>query len=131
MEALTIDARLLGIFLDDAGRCLAEMRAGLTALHGDKADGLAPLWRGAHNLRGNAAMLGLDTLAELAAAIERFGNATTFAVVRTADAWLIDTIDEIQAQVETLDLLHRITNATQAPRRAPLTGNERCAPKSS
>lgn len=69
-SSVDIDAEMTGIFLEEAERCLGEMEAAWRVM----LDGMpmpAEFWRGAHTIRGNAAMLEFHALSEVAADLER------------------------------------------------------------
>jgi two-component system chemotaxis sensor kinase CheA len=69
--ALDLEA-IQKVFLAEAQENLSDMEASLVALESrpDDAETLATFFRMAHTLKGNAAALGYDTLAELAHALE-------------------------------------------------------------
>lgn len=95
--------RLMRVFVEEAHRRLREMHTGLTALRANDQAGAALLWRGAHTIKGNASMMDLDVLANLAASIERFGADAPFAVVVAGADWVADVIASLEDGVAALE----------------------------
>ncbi len=90
MEPIDLDlGQLEEIFRDEAQEQLAEMERLLVELERRPADGLALLdaiFRGAHTLKGNAASVGFDAVAELAHGVEGLLDAARARAVVPADA---------------------------------------------
>jgi chemosensory pili system protein ChpA (sensor histidine kinase/response regulator) len=87
----TVDAELLGVFLEESDEVLATVRENLDVLreqHTNK-DALTTLRRGFHTLKGSGRMVGLSRLGEAAWAVEQ-----------TMNLWLQD------ARPATPELLH-------------------------
>jgi two-component system chemotaxis sensor kinase CheA len=71
LEATELET-LRQVFLDDADRCLAVLDESLVALerHPTDSEMLGTVFRAAHTIKGNASMVGLDAIEQLAHAIE-------------------------------------------------------------
>jgi chemotaxis protein histidine kinase CheA len=70
----TIYGDLTGVFIQEAESCLSEMDAMLVVAE-SKHDTPVEIWRGAHTIRGNAAMMGYDVIVHVATVLERLGKA--------------------------------------------------------
>ena len=73
----TVDAELLGIFLDEAGEVLQTINDTVPACRAepDNLDALTTIRRGFHTLKGSGRMVGLMDLGEVAWEIEQLMNA--------------------------------------------------------
>lgn len=78
-EPRPISDELLAIFLQEAEQRLGEMRTGLSGLQKSPPawSEAESLWRGAHAVRGNAAMVGFNALSDLAGATELAAKAVS------------------------------------------------------
>jgi chemosensory pili system protein ChpA (sensor histidine kinase/response regulator) len=95
-SAQTVDAELLGVFLEESDEVLATVRENLGALHEQHAnkEALTTIRRGFHTLKGSGRMVGLKRLGEAAWAVEQ-----------TMNQWLQD------ARPATPELLHLLAAA--------------------
>ncbi|MGB7540849.1 MAG: Hpt domain-containing protein, partial [Burkholderiales bacterium] len=95
-SAGTVDAELLGIYLEESDEVLATLRENLDALRAQNTDkdALITIRRGFHTLKGSGRMVGLMRLGEAAWAIEQ-----------TLNLWLHEE------RAATLELLRLITAA--------------------
>jgi chemosensory pili system protein ChpA (sensor histidine kinase/response regulator) len=75
-SAKTIDAELLGVYLEESDEVLAAVRECLDTLHEQHAnkEALATIRRGFHTLKGSGRMVGLARLGEAAWAVEQTLN---------------------------------------------------------
>lgn len=98
----TLPEGLREVFLEEAWLRLGEMRGGLSGLASGDAQAAVLLWRGAHTLRGNAAMADLEVMAQLAAAVERAGKRLTPAVAAVAVPCLAAAVEHLGLLVAAL-----------------------------
>ena len=70
----TIYGDLTAVFLQEAESCLSEMDAMLVVAESEP-DTPTEIWRGAHTIKGNAAMMGYDVIVHVATVLERLGKA--------------------------------------------------------
>ena len=92
---------MTGIFLEEVDRCLAEMEtAWRVMLSGERMP--AEFWRGAHTIRGNAAMLEFHTLADVAAELERTAKSAADVDLTSMGKLelLVTLLNEVRLQVE-------------------------------
>ena len=97
-------ARLLPVFLMEAEQRLEEMDDALGALAKDPVDAAAclRLARALHTIKGNAAMMGLEPLADAAHAAEQLApghvcGPATLAALRDARAELDGLVEDLAA----------------------------------
>lgn len=103
-DVVRIDRRLLEIFVAETRRHLDAMRRGVVALRQDDLSKASLIWRGAHTIAGNAAMLDLRAFVEIASAVERLRGERSIDVARAAADWIVDAIDEMESLVNCIEI---------------------------
>jgi len=96
-SAQTVDAELLGVFLEESDEVLATVRENLDILREQHAnrEALTTLRRGFHTLKGSGRMVGLTRLGEAAWAVEQ-----------TMNLWLQDARPATPELLRLLDAAH-------------------------
>jgi chemotaxis protein histidine kinase CheA len=106
----TIYGDLTGVFLQEAATCLSEMDSLLMRAESQRAIPVE-IWRGAHTIRGNAAMMGYDVIVHVATVLERLGRSAADRG-QTATPCMLQLmrlgIDTIRRELDALELQRRI-----------------------
>lgn len=103
MELTALPPRLARVFLEEARQRLAEMHDGLAALRGGDEAATDCLWRAAHTIKGNAAMVCLDELSELAGSIEHLGKTHTFRAVHADADRVAMMVDAVRERIDAME----------------------------